>query len=311
MSEFNITVQGGSSVRLPTAGKYCDRDIVVTAEGGGDDVARSIVNKTITAYSDNEITTVGAYAFNGCKRMTSVNLQNATYVGQDAFNGCSALTDVNLPNAKTVGGNAFQNCTSLTKLDLPKATELNNYLVSGCSSLTELNMPNAESGKGFAIAGSKIEHLYLPKFTSPGSSVFRNATYLRTVDMPLLNCVQHSLFTGCSALENVTFPKATSVEPQAMYGCSALTYADLPICKRIAEKGFYNCTALETLILRLSTAVCTLANVNALTGTKIASGEGYIYVPSARIESYKTATNWSTYANQFRAIEDYPEICGG
>lgn len=32
---FNIEVEGGSSVRLPTAGKYCDRDIVVTANGGG------------------------------------------------------------------------------------------------------------------------------------------------------------------------------------------------------------------------------------------------------------------------------------
>lgn len=30
----NITVEGGTSVRLPTAGKYCDRDIVVTATGG-------------------------------------------------------------------------------------------------------------------------------------------------------------------------------------------------------------------------------------------------------------------------------------
>jgi hypothetical protein len=28
----NITVQGGTSVRLPTAGKYCDRDIVITAD---------------------------------------------------------------------------------------------------------------------------------------------------------------------------------------------------------------------------------------------------------------------------------------
>lgn len=35
MSEFNIEVAGGSSVRLPTAGKYCDRDIVITATGGG------------------------------------------------------------------------------------------------------------------------------------------------------------------------------------------------------------------------------------------------------------------------------------
>ena len=32
----NITVEGGTSVRLPTAGKYCDRDIVVTATGGGE-----------------------------------------------------------------------------------------------------------------------------------------------------------------------------------------------------------------------------------------------------------------------------------
>lgn len=33
----NITVEGGKSVRLPTAGKYCDRDIVITAKGGGGD----------------------------------------------------------------------------------------------------------------------------------------------------------------------------------------------------------------------------------------------------------------------------------
>lgn len=32
---FNIEIDGGKTVRLPTAGKYCDRDIVVTAKGGG------------------------------------------------------------------------------------------------------------------------------------------------------------------------------------------------------------------------------------------------------------------------------------
>lgn len=35
MSEFSVTVAGGTSVRLLTAGKYCDRDILVTATGGG------------------------------------------------------------------------------------------------------------------------------------------------------------------------------------------------------------------------------------------------------------------------------------
>ena len=32
---FNIEVEGGSSVRLPTAGKYCDMDIIIKALGGG------------------------------------------------------------------------------------------------------------------------------------------------------------------------------------------------------------------------------------------------------------------------------------
>ena len=32
---FDITVEGGTSVRLPTAGKYCAQDIVITATGGG------------------------------------------------------------------------------------------------------------------------------------------------------------------------------------------------------------------------------------------------------------------------------------
>lgn len=49
---FEITVEGGTSVRLPTAGKYCDRDIVVTATGGGGGVenyAKVYVKPTSTA----------------------------------------------------------------------------------------------------------------------------------------------------------------------------------------------------------------------------------------------------------------------
>lgn len=48
---FNVTVAGGKSVRLPTAGKYCDRDIIVTAEGGGislDVITASVLPDTVT-----------------------------------------------------------------------------------------------------------------------------------------------------------------------------------------------------------------------------------------------------------------------
>lgn len=79
----------------------------------------------------------------------------------------------------------------------------------------------------------------------------------------------------------------------------------------IGAYAFNGCSALTALILRNPDSVVTLTNTNALSGTPIASGTGYIYVPSALVDSYKAATNWSTYAAQFRAIEDYPDITGG
>lgn len=46
---FNIEVEGGKSVRLSTAGKYCDRDIVVTATGSGVEAAEHTWNQIPTA----------------------------------------------------------------------------------------------------------------------------------------------------------------------------------------------------------------------------------------------------------------------
>ena len=63
-------------------------------------------------------------------------------------------------------------------------------------------------------------------------------------------------------------------------------------------------SAFTTLILRSET-VATLPSTSAFSSTPIASGTGYIYVPRALVDSYKAASNWSTYANQFRALEDY------
>ena len=78
----------------------------------------------------------------------------------------------------------------------------------------------------------------------------------------------------------------------------------------IATSGFNECSALKTLIIRTG-SVCKLANINAFNSTPIAKGTGFIYVPSSLKAEYETATNWTTYAAQLRAIEDYPEICGG
>ena len=112
-------------------------------------------------------------------------------------------------------------------------------------------------------------------------------------------------------LASVGFPAATSIGVYAFSTCSKLTSAYFPAATSIGNSAFSGCEKLTSLILRVTTQVCTLSNTDAFSDTPIASGTGYIYVPAALIDSYKTATNWTTYANQFRAIEDYPEITGG
>lgn len=102
----------------------------------------------------------------------------------------------------------------------------------------------------------------------------------------------------------------TSVGSYAFDYCSVLTAADFQAVTSVGEGAFYGCSKLTALILRSET-MATLVGTNALASTPIASGTGYIYVPAALVDAYKAATNWSTYANQIRAIEDYPDICGG
>lgn len=73
----------------------------------------------------------------------------------------------------------------------------------------------------------------------------------------------------------------------------------------IGTYAFRYCAALTALIIEKSDAICTLANINAFDNTPIASGTGCIYVPSALVDTYKANSVWLTFANQFRALEDY------
>jgi hypothetical protein len=104
--------------------------------------------------------------------------------------------------------------------------------------------------------------------------------------------------------------RITKVGQYAFYGCTALTVVDVPNVTTIATNSMEGCSALTALVLRSAT-VCTMASSNALNNTAIKNGTGFIYVPRSLVDSYKSQTNFSNYAAQIRAIEDYPEITGG
>ena len=115
---------------------------------------------------------------------------------------------------------------------------------------------------------------------------------------------------GCTKLTSVVLPAVRTTDGNSMNGCSEIIKADFSNLQNIRYSTFYSNNKLVTLIIRTQ-AVAKLEKTSAFKGTPIESGTGYVYVPSALVNSYKSATNWSTYANQIRAIEDYPDITGG
>lgn len=88
------------------------------------------------------------------------------------------------------------------------------------------------------------------------------------------------------------------------YKCEKLRTVDCPRATSIGGSAFEDCAALEALILRSNTQ-CTTNNIFTLSGSKIANGGGYVYVPSALVDLYKAATCFNKYPNQIRALEEY------
>lgn len=190
-------------------------------------------------------------------------------------------------------------------------------------SVVEGTIKNLESDSITKVKGmcfrydSILNSVNLPNCTAIGMESFQNATNLKKALLPKVKTISSSAFNGCKALDEVYLPVCESIGLQTFANCSALTSIDFPNLKQWTYSGtFGNCTALATFIIRNKTNVVPLPNTNCFSGTPIASGTGYIYVPRALLndsdvtKDYRRATNWATYADQFRAIEDYPEICG-
>ncbi|MBQ8357094.1 MAG: leucine-rich repeat domain-containing protein [Clostridia bacterium] len=191
---------------------------------------------------------------------------------------------------------------TITGAIVSDVTRVRDFLFYDCP-ITSASLPNAtEFGKS-AFQYSKIEELYAPSLTNlSGSHAIQGCSKLTRLHLPELLKTNSYAFQSDSKLSDVYLPKLTALNVADFYGCSSLAVLDLPSVERIAASVFTNASKLTALILRYD-GICTLAS--AMSKTPIADGTGYVYVPSVYVEAYQAATNWSTHAAQFRALEAY------
>ena len=173
---------------------------------------------------------------------------------------------------------------SITEYANDRITSIRDYGLSKCTSLATVS---------------------LTALTKVGASAFSVCTSLTTAYLPAAKSVPYYCFSACRKLTSVTLTSAEYVGECGFNNCTSLTTVSLPACESLSALAFYGCSSLTALILGHSTTV-TLYNANALSGTPIESGTGYVYVPDSLVDTYKSASNWSTYAAQIKPISSAP-----
>lgn len=217
-----------------------------------------------------------------------------------------SLSSLENLQATSVKNYKFQKDYNLTSVNLPAVTNIGDYAFSQCQNLRSISVGNVVSIGSNALSQTKIEGLIAPYLESVGSYAFYNCQYLSTFYAPLLETISNDVFASCINLESITLESLETIDIRAFSACSKLKSADFHVVGIISNQSFYNCSNLDTLILRKTDSICTLGAIQAFTFTKILSGNGFIYVPASLIDSYKQATNWSTFpASVWRALEDY------
>lgn len=195
-----------------------------------------------------------------------------------------------------------------------RLVEPENYWASIFNNTFEGNLVNhkvkGSLPSNFQSSNKNLTGIELPLITTSSDYLCSSCYNLKFAKMQGFTTIKAGAFEGCSSLTRLYFPSATAIDGwgRSFSSCGNLEKIYFPKLTSIAGANcFLACTKLTTLILEANT-VCSLSTSTVFGQTPIANGTGYIYVPSALVNSYKSATNWSTFASQFRAIEDYPTV---
>jgi hypothetical protein len=202
---------------------------------------------------------------------------------------------------------SFEKAYNVIIDDISNLTEIGGYLFNQSISCIISELPKDITSIGY-YAFTSAQNIFVSEIpanvTSIGNYAFYNCQQITLTELPdALTSLGTNVFYQCYINAVSKAYGLKSIPTNTFYRNYCMFTFDC-FATVINAGAFQECINLTALFLRSETQA-ELSSTNALQSTPIASGTGYIYVPSAIVDSYKSATNWSVYANQFRALEDY------
>ena len=241
-----------------------------------DGVLNSFAPSGLTSYSiPSGITTIGNYAFYDCKNLTSVTIPSSvTAIGHSAF-GYTSLSAVTIPsNLQSIGEDAFRYC-NITTINIPSSvTTIEGNPFAYCTKLATFSGQYATSDNNALIYNNIL------------TSVASDVTQYTVPEA--VKTLEVSSFSNCKSLTSVTIPANVT---------------------EIRSHGFSNCPNLAAVhCLSTTPPTANKQNWDAWHCFDNNASGRKIYVPAESVSAYKSAENWSTYADDIVA-EATTEMC--
>ena len=150
-----------------------------------------------------------------------------------------------------------------------------------------------------------VESIILPdSILKVGSSAFYGTKLHELIIPPKVSIYEYELTQNCSLLSKVFIPEGIiQIRGYAFKNCISLPRVDLPSSiLYIENQAFFGCTSLKTIVINATTPP-SLSNSQAFSSN---AEERLFYVPDASVDAYKSATNWSTYADVIKPLSELP-----
>ena len=181
------------------------------------------------------------------------------------------------------GPYAFSGCSSLASITIPNGiVAIETSAFSGCSSLASITIQNSA--------------VTLKEYT------FSNCSSLAPITIPnSIKYIEASAFSGCSSLASITIPNSIKYIPSYGFSdCSSLASITIPnSITQFFDNAFRYCYGIAFYDFTNHTSVPKLSATNAFTNI---AADCEIRVPAALVDAWKTATNWSTYADHIVGV---------
>lgn len=205
--------------------------------------SRNNIRKVII--NDN-VATVGDYAFYGCNNITQVAFPDSlTSIGDYAFYNCTNLTEITIPiNVTSIGNSAFYYCTKVSRINWNAKSVANLYEKTAAFNYVGRNVSGT-----MVVFGETVE-----KIPDYALAAYLTSSYPKITNIIIGNNVKsigRAAFQGCHDLVNITFGKSIqNIGRFAFLSCTSLTSVVIPEkVTYIDNVVFSGCTNLSSITL--------------------------------------------------------------